>query len=288
MPQSLQSLYKNSVLKLNAIYSVEETRAMADRLFEHFLNLTPVQRVMAGSSNANSEAVNLIEQAIDKLLLHVPLQYVTGKAFFMEMEFSVNPSVLIPRPETEELVSLILKDLSGRKAHQNLRILDIGAGSGCISVALKHNLPEAKVIAIDISEEALAVAMKNAETNITEVEFLKINILDDTQWGVLQQFDLIVSNPPYVTNSEKVLMQSNVLYNEPHIALFVPDNDPLVFYRCIMNFAKTKLVEGGTIWLEINEAFGQQLLFLFGNDMFSKRELLIDMFGKYRFVKVTK
>ena len=288
MPQPIQSFYKNSVLKLNAIYSVEEARAMVDRLFGHFFNLTPVQRVMAGSTEVNSDGLTLIEEAIDKLLLHVPLQYVTGKAFFMEMEFSVNPSVLIPRPETEELVSLILKDLSRRKTPQNLRILDIGTGSGCISVALKHNLPEAKVIAIDISDDALAVAMKNAEKNKTEVEFIMLNILDDSQWSVLPQFDVIVSNPPYVTQSEKLLMQSNVLDNEPHIALFVPDDDPLIFYRSIVRFAYTHVCSGGICAFEINELFGKEMGLLFDEKYYTGIKFLTDINGKNRFVFVEK
>lgn len=288
MAKSVQNFYRDIVLKLKSLYFDEESRAMADRLFEHFFNLTPVQRVLAGSYDVNPDTSDQIEQAISKLLLHVPLQYVTERAFFMDMEFSVNPSVLIPRPETEELVSLILKNLSGGATPQNLRILDIGTGSGCIAVALKHNLPKAKVVAIDISDDALAVARANAEKNKTEVEFVKFDILDDSHWNLLPQFDLIVSNPPYVTQSEKQFMQPNVLQNEPHTALFVSDDDPLVFYRTIIRFAGTHLSSGGICAFEINERFGEEVGLLFDEKDYSEINVLKDINGKNRFIFAEK
>lgn len=153
---------------------------------------------------------------------------------------------------------------------------------------MKKNLPHSRVSAVDISKKALAVAERNAFKNEVQVNFMNVDILDSSQWHMLPECNLIVSNPPYVTESEKLKMKPNVLKNEPYSALFVPDDDPLLFYRSIMMFAKTKLNSGGTLWLEINEVFGPDVVSLFENEMFKERILLKDMFGKYRFVKVTK
>jgi release factor glutamine methyltransferase len=288
MSATISDLYRSIVLEMSSLFSDEEARAIADRLFEHFFNLSPVQRVLEASQFAPDENTVQLKVAVSKVLEHIPLQYVLGKAWFMDMEFVVNESVLIPRPETEEMVSLIIKAFPLNESFQDFKILDIGTGSGCIAISLEKHIPHSVVWAVDISATAITVAEHNAVINQVPIKFVNVDILDSSQWQMLPECNLIVSNPPYVTNSEKLLMQPNVLKNEPHIALFVPDKDPLVFYRCIMDFAKTKLVKGGTIWLEINEAFGQQVLSLFENDMFSKRELLKDMFGKYRFVNVTK
>ena len=288
MSDSVRDCYESIVMRLKAVFTAEEARAMADRVVDHYFNLSPWQRVMAGTTEADKEKVYLIEGAVNKLVDNIPLQYVLGTSFFMDLELIVNPSVLIPRPETEELVTLILKQYSGNQISQKLNILDIGTGSGCIPIALKRYIPESNVSSIDLSGEALMVAHENALRNQVVINLIKADILDQTQWKAFPQFDLIVSNPPYVTHEEKKQMKPNVLNHEPHTALFVPDNDPLIFYRCIMNFAKAKLINGGTIWVEINEAFGKEVLSLFEDNMFKERELLKDMFGKYRFVKVTK
>lgn len=288
MSDSVRDCYESIVMRLKAVFPAEEACAMADRVVDHYFNLSPWQRVMAGTTEADKEKVYLIEGAVNKLVDNIPLQYVLGTSFFMDLELIVNPSVLIPRPETEELVTLILKQYSGNQISQKLNILDIGTGSGCIPIALKRYIPESNVSSIDLSGEALMVAHENALRNQVVINLIKADILDQTQWKAFPQFDLIVSNPPYVTHEEKKQMKPNVLNHEPHTALFVPDNDPLIFYRCIMNFAKAKLINGGTIWVEINEAFGKEVLSLFEDNMFKERELLKDMFGKYRFVKVTK
>lgn len=288
MSDSVRDCYESIVMRLKAVFPAEEARAMADRVVNHYFNLSPSQRVMAGTTEADREKIFLIEEAVNKLVDNIPLQYVLGTSFFMDLELVVNPSVLIPRPETEELVTLILKQYSGNQISQKLNILDIGTGSGCIPIALKRYIPESNVSSIDLSGEALMVARENALRNQVVINLIQADILDQTQWKAFPQFDLIVSNPPYVTHEEKKQMKPNVLNHEPHTALFVPDNDPLIFYRCIMNFAKVKLINGGTIWVEINEAFGKEVLSLFEDNMFKERELLKDMFGKYRFVKVTK
>jgi len=273
---------------MSVVFPGVEARAIADRLFEYYFDLSPMQRVLEASELAPDENSGQLKIAVSKVLKHVPLQYVLGKAWFMNMEFVVNESVLIPRPETEEMVSLIIKTFPLNESFQDFNILDIGTGSGCIAISLKKHFPHSVVWAVDISATSITVAEHNTVINQVPIKFVNADILDSSQWQMLPECNLIVSNPPYVTESEKLLMKPNVLEYEPHTALFVPDKDPLIFYRCIMNFAKTKLVKGGTIWLEINEAFGQQVLYLFENEMFSKRELLKDMFGKYRFVKVTK
>lgn len=288
MGYSIRDFYKSIVLEMSSLFSVEEARAITDRLFEHYFHLSPMQRVMAASEDAPDDYMAQLKLAVSKILSHIPLQYVIGKAWFLDMEFEVNESVLIPRPETEEMVSLIFKSISVNDGMRNFEIMDIGTGSGCIAISLKQNLPHSSVSAIDISEKALAVAERNAFKNEVQVNFMIVDILDSSQWHLLPECNLIVSNPPYVTESEKLKMKPNVLKNEPHSALFVPDDDPLLFYRSIMMFAKTKLISGGTLWLEINEAFGPEVVSLFENDMFKERILLKDMFGKYRFVKVTK
>lgn len=288
MSFTVNDVYKSIVLKLEVLYPHEEARAMADRLFEHYLKLSPALRVLSGAQSTDEDKIHLIEEAVEKLLHNIPLQYVLGTAFFMDMDFIVNSSVLIPRPETEELVSLILKQYSKREKDSKLNILDIGTGSGCIAISLKRYLPQSSVSAIDISEDALKVAAENALLNHAKVNFVHSDILDPTNWEALPQFDLIISNPPYVTNAEKEQMQLNVLDHEPHTALFVPDDDPLLFYREIMMLAKIKLCEGGSLWFEINEMFGVELKKLAESKGFKEVNIFFDIRGKSRFLHAIK
>jgi len=285
---SIHASFKSTLLKLKALYPDGEARAMADRLFEHYLGLTPARRIISGKNLIDADNLILLETATSKLLNHIPLQYILGKAWFMELEFDVNPFVLIPRPETEELVSLIIKEQSGGKSIQPVHILDIGTGSGCIAIALKHNLPESDVAAIDVSSEAIEVARTNAAKNSVAVDFILTDILDHSKWDDLPQSDIIVSNPPYVTNAEKTLMHPNVLDYEPHKALFVPDHDPLLFYREIMEFAKVKLSPTGSLWFEINEMFGDELRNMALNQGFGEANIIFDFRGKSRFLHVIK
>ena len=288
MTPSNQTYFNSTVLKLKALYADEEARAMADRLFEHYLGLTPAKRIISGKEPADNIKISLIDTATEKLLKHIPLQYALGKAWFMDMEFDVNPSVLIPRPETEELVSLILKECSKNKTIQPQKILDIGTGSGCIAIALKHFIPAVELTAVDISENALIVASVNAANNKTEVQFIRADILDQTQWGLLPKCDLIVSNPPYVTDSEKQFLQANVIDNEPHTALFVPNDDPLVFYRLIFAFSRESLNPNGSLWFEINEKFGAELKDLAISQGFMEANIIFDFRGKSRFLHCSK
>jgi release factor glutamine methyltransferase len=288
MAHTIQAEYKNIVQLLCSIYPAEEARAIADRLFEHFFKLSPTRRMLAANTVPDHDLLVQLQEAVKKILDHVPLQYVTGQAYFMEMDFRVNPSVLIPRPETEEMVSMIIAQLKRNENHQQLRIIDIGTGSGCIAVSLKYNLPGSTVTAVDISADALAVAAANAGAYYTAIEFIQADILNEECWETLPGCDVIVSNPPYVTHSEKPLMLPNVLNYEPHTALFVPDHDPLLFYRAILRFAKCKLTNKGVLWFEINEMYGQELRNMAIDQGFSEVNIIFDFRGKSRFLQCYK
>jgi release factor glutamine methyltransferase len=205
------------------------------------------------------------------------------KTIFYVLDFEVNENVLIPRPETEELVEWILESQKSKVKSQKLKILDIGTGSGCIAISLAKNIPNATVFAIDISEKALATAKKNAEINGVNVTFLEKNILETED--LEQQFDIIVSNPPYVRELEKEEIKKNVLDNEPHLALFVEDNDALIFYRKIAELAQKNLVENGQLFFEINQYLGTETVDLLEKMNFKNIELRKDIYGNDRMIK---
>lgn len=220
-----------------------------------------------------------LEQAVKRLLAGEPVQYVTGMARFGDILIKVSPSVLIPRPETEEMVQKICASMPKEKP---IRIWDIGTGSGCIAIALAKHFENAEVIAFDVSEEALQMAMENAESNGAKVTFVQDDILNPTSVFFAQPVDLVVSNPPYVCDSERAAMEANVLDWEPETALFVPDDDPLLFYRQILALSKNQLNPNGQIWFEINERMGEEMLSLCCEMGFPKAEILEDFSGKPR------
>ena len=220
-----------------------------------------------------------LEQAVKRLLAGEPVQYVTGMARFGDLLIKVSPSVLIPRPETEEMVQKICASMPKEKP---MRIWDIGTGSGCIAIALAKHFENAEVIAFDVSEEALQMAMENAESNGAKVTFVQDDIMNPTSVFFAQPVDLVVSNPPYVCDSERATMEANVLDWEPETALFVPDDDPLRFYRQILALAKNQLNPNGQIWFEINEAKGEEMLSLCCEMGFPKADILEDFAGKPR------
>jgi release factor glutamine methyltransferase len=220
---------------------------------------------------------------LEQLKLEIPVQYLLGKTHFYGLEFEVNENVLIPRPETEELVDWIVSDNQITKSASPLRILDIGTGSGCIAISLAKNIPNAEVFAIDISEKALATAQKNAENNQVNVTFIHKNILGTED--LEQQFDIIVSNPPYVRNLEKEEIKKNVLDNEPHLALFVEDNNALVFYRKIAELAQQSLSPNGQLFFEINQYLGKEMIALLEKMNFKNIELRKDIYGNDRMIK---
>jgi release factor glutamine methyltransferase len=229
----------------------------------------------------HSEAIN---QILTKLKTGEPIQYILGHTEFYGLPFKVNPSVLIPRPETEELVEWILSSVGISKlAVRN--ILDIGTGSGCIAVTLKKHLNETQVVAIDISAKALQTAKENAELNGVIVDFIEADILNPKSEIEIPKSEIIVSNPPYVTLHDKTQMHTNVTDFEPHTALFVPENDPLIFYKVIADFASTHLEKDGLLFFEINENYGEQIVELLNSKYFINIQLRKDMSGRDRMLK---
>ncbi len=218
------------------------------------------------------------DSIVEQLLQEIPIQYLLGTTSFFGMDFEVNTNVLIPRPETEELVAWILEKYS--KNRHPISILDIGTGSGCIAIALAKNLPNAKVAALDVSELALKTAKQNADRNAVSVTFLQKNILETNNFE--ETFDIIVSNPPYIRNSEKVEIKKNVLEHEPHLALFVDDNDALLFYRKIAVLAQKSLNKNGELYFEINQYLGKEMIALLEELGYKDIVLRQDIYGNDR------
>ena len=269
-------LYFKSQLEGN--FPPEEVLTFFFRLCESYLNIKRVEIPLNLKRNLADEERSLFDGALHQLEKFVPIQYILGETEFYGLHFKVGPGVLIPRPETEELVDLIIK----QAPIGEISILDIGTGSGCIAVSLAKFLPQAKVTALDISKDALAIARQNAAQNRVEVSYVEKDIL--TTDTLHQYFDIIVSNPPYVLNTEKQKMQPNVLEYEPHTALFVPDNDPLLFYRKIAQLAQKHLNPNGKLYFEINETFGNETVELLESLGFKNVLLKKDFFGKDRVV----
>ncbi|WP_367771653.1 peptide chain release factor N(5)-glutamine methyltransferase [Flavobacterium sp. WC2421] len=220
---------------------------------------------------------------LEQLKLEIPVQYLLGKTSFYGLDFEVNENVLIPRSETEELVEWIIETQKLKVENQKIKILDIGTGSGCIAISLAKNIPDAQVFAIDVSEKALATAKKNAIENKVDVTFIHQNILETEDLG--QQFDIIVSNPPYVRNLEKLEIKKNVLDNEPHLALFVDDTDALIFYKKIAELAQKNLTQNGLLYFEINQYLGKEMIELLQELNFKNIELRKDIYGNDRMTK---
>jgi release factor glutamine methyltransferase len=277
-------IYKYYRDLLTGIYGVDEASSLMALLFDYFVSLKR-HEILSGSARRISESELLkIHFACKELLKQRPIQYIIGTAWFYSEAFKVTEAVLIPRPETEELCDWIIKDINAtNKATPTLRILDIGTGSGCIAVTLKKNIENASVTALDVSAEALLVARENAATLNADINFLEADILKNDQWPV-GAFDIIVSNPPYVCESEKELMKPNVLDHEPHLALFVENENPLVFYDAIARFAHNALSENGKLYFEINENLCVELEILLNNLGFNQIEFRKDMNNKFRMV----
>ena len=279
MPTTVQLLQKAIAEMLVHIVSIQEARQMAKMLLMHHLGLTSTGLVLNADRLVDDHTLEVVEQQVGRLLNHEPIQYILGTAHFYGLDFAVNSSVLIPRPETEELVDWIVKENS----LVNPAILDIGTGSGCIATTLKHQMPQAHVEGWDISSDALAVATLNASSIGVEVAFRQVDILS-CEPSPANHFDIIVSNPPYVRELEKQQMSHNVLDHEPHLALFVSNSDPLLFYRTIAQKAKVMLKPGGLLYFEINEYLGGEMLEMLeklGYDAILKQDLQ----GKDRMIR---
>ena len=273
---TLQDFKLKMISELSSIYEIDELNSIFNLLSEDYLKTPRSKILLSDHIDLDDEKETLFINALDKLKTHEPIQYVLGKTTFMDLEFKLNGSVLIPRPETEELVRLMLKeDLNGKE------ILDIGTGSGCIAISLAKKLRNAKVTAIDISCDALEVARENAKLNNVDIEFINSDIFE---YKSKKKYDIIVSNPPYVIKSEKLLMKQNVLKHEPHIALFVDDSEPLKYYESIINLSSENLNPKGLIFFEINENYKHQLNKLAQNYEYNIIEFKLDIHNKNRFL----
>lgn len=272
--------------ELDAIYDKNEIDSFFFRLSEHYYNVSRLK--LAIDAHYTIDNWSPILDALKSLKLEQPIQYITGEAEFFGLPFKVNKHVLIPRPETEELVEWIIKTVNNWQI-SNLKILDIGTGSGCIAISLAKNLPNTNVYALDISKDGLKTAKSNADLNKVNVEFLNDDILNaNVSLYKDLEFDIIVSNPPYVRDQEKELMKANVLNNEPHLALFVKDDNPLQFYKAITAFSVENLKKGGELFFEINEYLGNDMIRLLNSNGFTEIELKQDMYKKDRMIKGIK
>lgn len=274
--------YKQYFVKeLLAIYDEVEAESFFYLTLEKFHRLRRIDLALQPNFEIGENEVEKWKNVLTDLKKQKPIQYILGETQFYGLPFLVNKDVLIPRPETEELVELILVE-SRKSKVKSLRILDIGTGSGCIPISLKKNLPDAEVFAVDVSENALEVAKENAKLNSVEVNFIKINILETEDLD--QQFDIIVSNPPYVRMLEKEEIKPNVLEFEPHLALFVEDNNPLLFYRKIAQLSKKSLNENGKLYFEINQYLGKETVGLLESLELTNIKLFKDIYGNDRMI----
>jgi release factor glutamine methyltransferase len=280
-----KKLFDELVRQLLPIYDQEEARSIVFILLAHKLCLKKTD-ILANKLLPPEASLEDLQTDIDRLMRHEPIQYVIGETEFFGRRFFVSPSVLIPRPETEELVAWILQHYQGSPIP--IRILDIGTGSGCIAITLAKELPKASVTAWDISPDALSVAANNAILQQAAVVFEQVDILNPANWSQVSAFDCIVSNPPYVTRGEITQMRPNVTAYEPHLALFVEDDSPLLFYESIVRFCQNYLRTEGQCYVEVNEQYAADVQRLFEINGFTNAEIYRDLFDKPRFVRADR
>jgi len=266
--------------ELKGFYPMSEIDSFVYLIFEQLLNYSRTKLLISQDIEIREDSYHNILNIIRDLKLYKPIQYILGKTIFYNLTFNVTPGVLIPRPETEELVHWIIKE----NPDEYKRILDVGTGSGCIAISLAKNLPESVVYASDISSKALTVTKNNSKLNNVDIQIMKLDILN-TDNKLNEKIDIIVSNPPYVTEKEKKLMHKNVLDFEPESALFVPDNNPLLFYRAIIDFGINHLNPGGKIYFEVNESYGKETALLLEKRNFRDITLKKDINGKDRMLR---
>jgi len=279
--------------ELNGLYDERELRSIIFIIMEEFTGYSSSQLLTNEDHTVSESTLLKINFAIKDLKEYKPLQYILGYATFYNLKLKVTSDVMIPRPETEELVKWVIDDnkyareIKIENEPKNLKLVDIGTGSGCISIAIK-NIPEISIKAIDISEHALKVAKKNAELNKVEINFFQHDIFDKNLYGFKFKIDIIVSNPPYVRESEKALMSPNVLDYEPELALFVKDEQALAYYEAIANFSLLRLKPKGHIYLEVNEALALETSEIFILKGFKKIKLRQDIHGKNRMLRISR
>ncbi len=277
-----KAVFHELVEKITLPENRDEIRSIAFILIESMFGLSKADVMSGKFIDVRPEDDSVLGNWVERLNDHEPVQYIVEQTYFYGRKFFVDSSVLIPRPETEVLVSVILSSARGLGGKQGKKILDIGTGSGCIPITLALEWPGSTVYATDVSPAALQIARRNAAAHKTQINFLEHDILRETiPFGNL---DVVVSNPPYVTRIESADMEPNVLRYEPHNALFVPDNDPLIFYREILRKAKAALAEAGLVAFEINEKFGAEVAGLFKKNGFTEVQVLTDLNGKPRVV----
>ena len=278
--------YKNQFIEqLSSIYDVGEVESFFYIILENKHQLKRIDLALNIDLKFSEIEIETWNEIVEKLKQQIPVQYILGTTSFYDLEFQVNNDVLIPRPETEELVSWILSNNPITESTNKPKILDIGTGSGCIAISLAKNIPNAAVYAIDVSENALATAKKNASTNKVKVIFIQENILKTENFQ--EKLDIIVSNPPYVRNLEKQEINKNVLDYEPHLALFVDDHDALIFYRKIAHLAQKNLSENGQLYFEINQYLGNEMVELLQKMHFKNIEIRKDIYGNNRMIFCT-
>ena len=278
--KSLHNFFKNGLI---GYYPNEEIDAFFYRICSMHLKLKRIDISIKSEMIITNHTFEYFEMVIERLLNYEPIQYILGSTLFFGSDFIVNKEVLIPRPETEELISWVLEQLDPDKS---IKILDVGTGSGCIAISLAKQLPRADVHAMDICLGALSIAKKNAEANGVVIQFIEASILDWESQDLF--FDVIISNPPYVRKSEKEMMSPNVLNHEPHLALFVENNNPLLFYKAIVEMSKRNLNSQGLIYFEINEYLAEETKSLFSSTCFKTIQLKTDIFSKNRMLCARK
>jgi len=272
--------------ELQSLYDVKEIESFFYIILEAFHQMKRIDLALNPETELDGMQLLQWETVLSQLKEEKPIQYILGETEFYGLPFYVNENTLIPRPETEELVEWIIKESKVESRKGKVKILDVGTGSGCIAVSLAKNLPDAEVFALDVSEKALVTAKKNVERNGVNITFLHQSILETED--LKQQFDIIVSNPPYVRNLEKAEIKKNVLDYEPHLALFVEDTDALLFYRKITELAQKNLNEKGQLYFEINQYLGTEMVELLEKDDFKNIELRKDIYGNDRMMRGIK
>jgi len=275
---TLEQIHNELLISLKKLYSINEANCIADLVIENVFGYTKMNRFLHKKNNITENEIIKVKEIISSISTNKPIQYILGEAWFYHKKFYVNEHTLIPRSETEELIEIV----SSFKI-KNEKIIDIGTGSACIPIIIKSKFENTQITAIDISYDALNVAKQNAQFYHTKINFIQTDFLDENNWQNLDKFHIIISNPPYISNSESSTMQPNVLLFEPHLALFVPDNDVLIFYKKIALFGKTNLEKGGKIIVEINESFGKETKQIF-EELNYNATIIKDMQGKDRFI----
>ncbi len=281
----IKDLRRDFIKSLSELYEPDEVLSFFYILTEKFLEMRRVDVALSLNNAISSDQLSKFMNAENRLKNQDPIQYIVEETEFYGLPFKVNQHVLIPRPETEELVDWVIKDFNSNTSGRKPKILDIGTGSGCIAISLAKNIPEADVYAIDISEEALKIAKANAARNNIDISLIQADILHTDTLG---NFDVIVSNPPYVRELEKVEIKPNVLENEPHLALFVSDTDPLIFYKKITALSKKSLNEGGLLYFEINQYLGNETKKMIEEQRFEPVTLRKDLYTNDRMIRANQ